>query len=101
MKIGALLFTDFLVFYLIISNFTSTAFKNNNPGGLSYSDGTTRYSFNTLDDGIEAFVSNLNKNYIFEGRTTLSQISTKYCPSTAAWTKNVTIMKKQLENCLN
>ena len=83
-------------------NYTSVAFKNNNPGGLTYADGSTRYSFNTLDEGISAFVSNLNKNYISEGRTTLAQISTKYCPPTATeWTKNVNIMKSQIEKSIS
>ena len=81
--------------------YSSAAFTKNNPGGLSYADGSTRYSFNTLDEGIDAFVSNLSKNYYGEGRTTLSSISTKYCPGTADnWAKNVNTMKKQIERCL-
>ena len=81
--------------------YTSTAFTNNNVGGLTYADGETRYKFDTLDQGIEAYVFNLNKNYISQGLTSIDKMSGKYCPKTASsWANNVNTMKKQLERCL-
>lgn len=82
-------------------NYTSVAFKNNNVGGLSYADGSTRYSFESLDSGIDAFVSNLKNNYYDQGLTTLDSIGRKYCPGTSSdWTSNVNIMKRQIERCI-
>ncbi len=66
---------------------TSNAIKNhNNPGG--YMDSATNWStiktFDTLEDGIEAVVKNLSKNYLNQGRTTIASIGDKYCPVGAA-----------------
>ena len=64
-------------------NYTSEAFKEkNNVGGMMCSSGLISYS--TLDDGIEAFVSNLKYNYIDEGLDTIEKIQPKYCPIGAA-----------------
>ena len=64
-------------------NYTSEAFKEkNNVGGMMCSSGLISYS--TLDDGVEAFVSNLKYNYIDEGLDTIEKIQPKYCPIGAA-----------------
>ena len=64
-------------------NYTSKAFKElNNVGGMMCNSGLISYS--TLDDGIEAFVSNLKYNYIDEGLDTIEKIQPKYCPIGAA-----------------
>lgn len=59
-------------------NFTSNLYKNkNNVGGL-YCKGFL--SYNSLDEGIEAFVRNLKRNYFDMGLNTLEKIQPKYCP---------------------
>ncbi len=81
---------------------TSNAIVNsNNPGG--YMDSATNYQtvkkFATLDEGLEAVISNLAKNYTSQGLTTIQTIGNKYCPVGAAndptglnknWVGNVT-----------
>ena len=64
-------------------SYTSIAFKEkNNVGGMMYWNGSKSVlkSFNTLDEGIEAFVKNLKINYIDMGLDTIELIQTKYCP---------------------
>lgn len=64
-------------------NYTSNAFKNkNNVGGMMCSSGLI--SYNSLDDGISAFLNNLKKNYFDMGLDTLEKIQCKYCPVGAA-----------------
>jgi hypothetical protein len=59
-------------------NYTSSLYHNkNNVGGL-YCKGFLSYK--TLDEGIEAFVSNLKRNYFDMGLDTLEEIQKKYCP---------------------
>lgn len=59
-------------------NYTSSLYKNkNNVGGL-YCRGFLEYK--SLDDGIDAFVSNLKRNYFDMGLDTLEEIQKKYCP---------------------
>lgn len=59
-------------------NFTSNLYKNkNNVGGL-YCKGFL--SYNSLDEGIDAFVKNLKRNYFDMGLNTLEKIQPKYCP---------------------
>lgn len=49
----------------------------NNVGGMKASGG--RYAtFATLEDGLEAFINNLSKNYYAKGLTTPEEINTKY-----------------------
>lgn len=63
-------------------NYTSNLYHNkNNVGGL-YCNGFISYS--SLDEGIEAFVSNLKRNYFDLGLDTLEKIQLKYCPIGAA-----------------
>ena len=63
-------------------NYTSNLYKTkNNVGGL-YCKGFLSYE--TLDEGIEAFVSNLKRNYFDLGLDTIEEIQKKYCPVGAA-----------------
>lgn len=71
------------------NQYLSNAFKNkNNVGGMMYYDTTTKSSylitFDTIDDGIEAFVSNLKRNYFNLGLDTIEKIQPKYAPNNAA-----------------
>lgn len=64
-------------------NYTSNAFVNkNNVGGLMYWDGnkSVLQSFNSVGAGIEAFVSNLKRNYYDLGLDTVEEIQKKYAP---------------------
>lgn len=64
-------------------NYSSHAFNNlNNVGGMMCSKGLIKYD--SLDDGINAFVSNLKYNYIDQGLDTIEKIQPKYCPIGAA-----------------
>ena len=67
------------------NQYLSNAFKNkNNVGGMMYYDTTTNssylMSFDTIDAGIEAFVSNLKRNYFNLGLDTIEKIQPKYAP---------------------
>lgn len=67
-------------------NYTSYAFKAlNNVGGMMYWAGTNSAlkSFDTLEEGIEAYVSNLRRNYYDIGLTTIEEIQKKYAPLNA------------------
>ena len=71
------------------NQYLSNAFKNkNNVGGMMYYDTTTKSSylmaFDTIDDGVEAFVSNLKRNYFNMGLDTIEKIQPKYAPVNAA-----------------
>ena len=60
-------------------NYKSSAFKNkNNVGGMMCSSGLI--SYNSLEDGINAFLKNLKNNYFDIGLDTLEKIQPKYCP---------------------
>ena len=64
-------------------SYTSVAFKEkNNVGGMMYWNGSKSVlkSFNTLDEGIDAYISNLKYNYIDVGLTTIEEIGSIYCP---------------------
>ena len=67
------------------NQYLSNAFKNkNNVGGMMYYDTTTKSSylmtFDTIDEGVEAFVSNLKRNYFNLGLDTIEKIQPKYAP---------------------
>ena len=71
------------------NQYLSNAFKNkNNVGGMMYYDTTTNSSylmtFDTIDEGVEAFVSNLKRNYFNLGLDTIEKIQPKYAPVNAA-----------------
>lgn len=60
-------------------NYTSNAFKiKNNVGGMMCSGELIKY--NSLDEGINAFVKNLKNNYFDIGLDTIDKIQPKYCP---------------------
>ena len=60
-------------------NYTSVAFKEkNNVGGMMCNN--TLRVYNSLDEGIEAFINNLKNNYFDIGLDTLEKIQPKYCP---------------------
>lgn len=64
-------------------NYTSYAFKSlNNVGGMMYWNGykSVLQSFNSLEEGIEKYLNNLDKNYYNLGLDTLEKIQPKYCP---------------------
>ena len=68
-------------------NFTSNAFTNlNNVGGMMYWNGSKSVlkSFNSLDEGIEAYVYNLKTYYYDMGLDTIEAIQKKYAPIGAA-----------------
>lgn len=70
------------------NQYISNAFKEkNNVGGMMYYDTTTNSSylmtFDTIDAGIEAFVSNLKRNYFNLGLDTIEKIQPKYAPVNA------------------
>ena len=59
--------------------YTSEAFKNkNNVGGIMCNNKLATY--NTLEEGIDAFITNLKNNYFEIGLNTLEKIQPKYCP---------------------
>ena len=62
-------------------DYTSYIFKHqNNVGGMWNGIKGEFYSYETLDAGIEAYISNLKTNYYDEGRTTIETIQPKYAP---------------------
>ena len=62
-------------------DYTSYIFKHqNNVGGLWNGIKGEFYSYETLDAGIEAYISNLKHNYYDEGCTTIETIQPKYAP---------------------
>lgn len=62
-------------------DYTSYIFKHqNNVGGMWNGMKGEFYSYDTLDDGIDAYISNLKTNYFDEGRTTIETIQPKYAP---------------------
>ena len=71
-------------------HFTSNAYLyKNNPGGMSVKEIPITYA--TIEDGVEAFVSNLAENYFDIGLTTPETIAQKYCPVNAShWSSMVT-----------
>ncbi len=59
-------------------NCSSLAKKCNNIGGMKGHGCGSYAKFNTLDEGINAFINNLSKNYFEKGLTTPESINTKY-----------------------
>lgn len=66
---------------------SNAAKEKNNIGGMMYYDTTTKssylMSFDTIDAGVEAFVSNLKRNYFNMGLDTIEKIQPKYAPLNA------------------
>lgn len=64
--------------------FTSDAYLyRNNPGGLSVNE--EPIYFETIEEGVDRFVSNLANNYFAIGLTDPYSIGQKYCPSNPDW----------------
>lgn len=62
-------------------NYTSYIFKyQNNVGGMWNGAKGEFYSYDTLEDGIDVYISNLKYNYIDVGLTTIEEIGNIYCP---------------------
>lgn len=69
-------------------NFTSYAYLvGNNPGGMSVNEVPITYS--SIEQGVEAMVSNLANNYFAVGLTTPELIGQKYCPVNPNWANMV------------
>lgn len=65
-------------------NFTSYAYLvGNNPGGMSVNEVPIFYA--SIEEGVEAMVSNLAHNYFAIGLTTPELIGQKYCPVNHNW----------------
>lgn len=65
-------------------NFTSYAYLvGNNPGGMSVNEVPIFYG--SIEEGVEAMVSNLAHNYFAIGLTTPELIGQKYCPVNQNW----------------
>lgn len=65
-------------------NFTSYAYLvGNNPGGMSVNEVPIIYA--SIEEGVEAMVSNLAHNYFAIGLTTPELIGQKYCPVNPNW----------------
>lgn len=65
-------------------NFTSYAYLvGNNPGGMSVNEVPIFYG--SIEEGVEAMVSNLAHNYFAVGLTTPELIGKKYCPINQNW----------------
>lgn len=66
-------------------NGTSSAAKNKfNVGGMMRTDGNGLMTFGSLEEGVDKMASNLKRNYIDKGLTTIEQIQKKYAPNGAA-----------------
>lgn len=85
-------------------SWTSNIYNNKNNVGGMYCRGFI--SYNSLDEGIEAFVSNLKRNYYDMGLNTIENIGSKYCPVGASndptglnknWVPGVTKFYQELE----
>lgn len=65
-------------------NGTSPMLKNkNNVGGMYDSKNGTFFKFDSLKQGIESMIKNLQKNYISQGLTSIESIQKKYAPDKA------------------
>ncbi len=60
----------------------------NNVGGMKGSGCGSYGYFNTLDDGIRAFIDNISRNYVAYGLTTADTMNPKYAEN-PAWAGNV------------
>ena len=60
----------------------------NNVGGMKGSGCGSYGYFNTLDDGIRAFIDNIARNYVAYGLTTAEEMNPKYAAN-PLWARNV------------
>lgn len=69
-------------------HWTSDAYiYGNNVGGMSVNE--VPLSYETLTEGVDAFVKNLTYNYFEEGLDTPEEIGQKYCPINPEWAEVV------------
>lgn len=62
-------------------NWTSDLYKNNNNFGGIYNGREEKfYSYNSKEEGLQAFVNLLKNNYFGKGLNTIEEIGNKYCP---------------------
>lgn len=54
--------------------------ERNNPGGLFNSSANEFFSYDTLEEGLDAMASNLYRNYYAEGLFSIADIGNKYAP---------------------
>jgi hypothetical protein len=59
----------------------------NNPGGLSVNE--VPIAFGSIEEGVDAFVGNLSRNYFAVGLDTPELIGQKYCPVNPEWSTMV------------
>lgn len=88
-------------------NGTSNLLKTkNNVGGMYDSKNKTFFKFDSIEQGIESMIRNLQKNYISQGLTTLESIQKKYAPNGAGndptglnayWVDGVSAQLKKLK----
>lgn len=78
-------------------NFTSDAYiYGNNVGGMSVDE--VPVGFDTLEEGVEAFVNNLKVNYYNEGLNDVDEIAGKYCPvNEKQWAETVQALMEEIE----
>lgn len=64
--------------------YTSAIFKNNNNiGGLYNSSASCFYKYDSVEDGIDAYIRNLKNGYFDKGLNTIEKIQAKYAPLNA------------------
>ena len=69
-------------------HFTSAAYlQGNNVGGMSVNE--VPMSFDSLPEGVDAYVKNLTDNYFAIGLDTPEEIGRKYCPVNPQWAETV------------
>lgn len=81
--------------------------QKNNVGGMYDSRNKTFFTFDSIEQGIESMIRNLQKNYISQGLKTIAQIQKKYAPTTGAtndptglnnnWTRGVSSMLNEVK----
>lgn len=69
----------------------------NNVGGMKGSGCGSYASFSSLEEGIEAMISNLSRNYINQGLTTPETIGTKYAAS-STWASKINYYMNSIRN---
>ena len=72
----------------------------NNVGGMKGTPncpGTSFRSFSTLEEGIDAFIANLSKNYYGKGLTTAELMEKKYANGSNTWARKVNNYMKQVK----
>jgi len=77
-------------------NCSTLARINYNVGGMKGRSGKYQ-KFNSIDEGINAFMNNLYKNYYSKGLTTPETISKKYAGNSTSWAKKIRSYMDKIE----